>query len=225
MDLRWTEEAAADLERIAEYLFEHTPERAARLVRALYEAPATVLDVTSTLVGLSEAGLRRGPWTLGLAALLVFWRVASRFAEGMPLCAALAMFAVSPAMVWYGSSLKPYGGDVAVSLFLVWLALRYLERPDDLARGTAAGVAGGAAFLLSFPAVPTAALLGVALVAAWWRRRSEAAVAPLARLGVGWTLGAAVAGGMALRLLDPATDEFMRGSGRRTFRRPGHWRG
>jgi len=121
------------------------------------------------------------------------------------------MFAVSPAMVWYGSSLKPYGGDVAVSLFLVWLALRYLERPDDLPRGTAAGVAGGAALLLSFPAVPTAALLGVALVAAWWRRRPARSVAPLARLGAGWTLGAAVAGGMALRLLDPATDEFMRG--------------
>jgi plasmid stabilization system protein ParE len=42
MQLRWTEEAA-DLDRIAEYLFEHTPERAARLVRALYEAPATLL--------------------------------------------------------------------------------------------------------------------------------------------------------------------------------------
>ena len=43
MELRWTQEAAADLERIAEYLFEHTPERAERLVRALYDAPATLL--------------------------------------------------------------------------------------------------------------------------------------------------------------------------------------
>jgi len=40
MELRWTEEAAGDLERIADYLFAHTPERAARLVRALYEAPS-----------------------------------------------------------------------------------------------------------------------------------------------------------------------------------------
>ena len=43
MELRWTQEAAADLERIAGYLFEHTPERAERLVRALYDAPATLL--------------------------------------------------------------------------------------------------------------------------------------------------------------------------------------
>lgn len=43
MVLRWTTEAAADLERITDYLFEHTPGRAARLVRALYDAPATLL--------------------------------------------------------------------------------------------------------------------------------------------------------------------------------------
>ena len=43
MELRWTQEAAADLERIADYLFEHTPDHAERLVRALYDAPATLL--------------------------------------------------------------------------------------------------------------------------------------------------------------------------------------
>ena len=43
MELRWTPEAADDLERIADYLVAHTPERAARLVRALYEAPNTLL--------------------------------------------------------------------------------------------------------------------------------------------------------------------------------------
>lgn len=43
MELRWTQEAAADLERIADYLFEHTPDRAERLVRALHDAPATLL--------------------------------------------------------------------------------------------------------------------------------------------------------------------------------------
>jgi len=43
MELRWTEEAAADLERIADYLFEETPEHAPELVRALYKAPSVLL--------------------------------------------------------------------------------------------------------------------------------------------------------------------------------------
>ena len=44
MQLRWTTEAAADLERITDYLFQHVPERAEELVRALYNAPAVLLD-------------------------------------------------------------------------------------------------------------------------------------------------------------------------------------
>lgn len=43
MELRWTEEAAPDLESIANYLFEHTPENAERIVRMLYETPSTIL--------------------------------------------------------------------------------------------------------------------------------------------------------------------------------------
>jgi toxin ParE1/3/4 len=43
MQLRWTEEAANDLERIADYLSEHAPDRAAELVRTVYDAPATLL--------------------------------------------------------------------------------------------------------------------------------------------------------------------------------------
>jgi len=43
MELRWTEEAANDLERITDYLFEHTPARAADLVREIYDAPMALL--------------------------------------------------------------------------------------------------------------------------------------------------------------------------------------
>ena len=44
MELRWTEEAAADFERIADYLFKQTPERASQLVSTLYNALATLLE-------------------------------------------------------------------------------------------------------------------------------------------------------------------------------------
>src|ERR1051325_10948771 len=36
-------DAASDLTRIADYLFEHTPDRAAPLIRTVYEAPASLL--------------------------------------------------------------------------------------------------------------------------------------------------------------------------------------
>jgi addiction module RelE/StbE family toxin len=42
MELRWADAAAADLENIANYLFENTPGRAAELVREIYNAPAAL---------------------------------------------------------------------------------------------------------------------------------------------------------------------------------------
>jgi toxin ParE1/3/4 len=43
MRLRWTEEAATDLEHITDYLFENAPGRAAELVREIYNAPSAPL--------------------------------------------------------------------------------------------------------------------------------------------------------------------------------------
>ena len=43
MHLRWTEAAAVDLERIADYLFEQTPLHASRIVNEIYDAPTKLL--------------------------------------------------------------------------------------------------------------------------------------------------------------------------------------
>lgn len=43
MQLRWTEDAADDLQHIADYLFTHAPSRAPELVRAVYDAPSDLL--------------------------------------------------------------------------------------------------------------------------------------------------------------------------------------
>ncbi len=43
MELRWTEEAAFDLERIADYLFDRTPAHAEKVLRRIYDGPAALL--------------------------------------------------------------------------------------------------------------------------------------------------------------------------------------
>jgi addiction module RelE/StbE family toxin len=65
MKLRWTEEAAADLEHITDYLFQNAPERAAELVRGIYNAPAALL--TFPLRG--RAGKKEGTRELVLSSL------------------------------------------------------------------------------------------------------------------------------------------------------------
>lgn len=169
-----------------------------------------MLEATTAILGVTGAGLRLWPWLLGLASLVLFWRVASRFTEGTGLLVALALFAVSPALIWYGASAKPYGGDVTMSLLLAWLALWHLGRPEDGRRGLVAGGIGGLALLFSFPAVPTAALLAALLVVAWARRRPRSPPRPMFALVLGWGAGIAAAGFVASGLVSETTDAFMR---------------
>lgn len=65
MQLRWTEEAASDLERIADYLFERAPHRAAELVRSIYDAPAALL----TFPQRGRPGMKEGTRELVLSPL------------------------------------------------------------------------------------------------------------------------------------------------------------
>ena len=56
MQLRWTEEAANDLERIADYLLPHAPDRADQLIQRIYDAPSSLL----TLPNRGRPGKLRG---------------------------------------------------------------------------------------------------------------------------------------------------------------------
>ena len=67
MEVRWTQDAAADLERISDYLLAHFPDRAARLVTSIYEAPQALLPFPNRgrpgkKVGTRELPLSPLPW-------------------------------------------------------------------------------------------------------------------------------------------------------------------
>jgi toxin ParE1/3/4 len=65
MQLRWTDEAATDLERIADYLLEHAPDRAQDLIGRVYDAPNSLL----TFPHRGRPGKRVGTRELVLAPL------------------------------------------------------------------------------------------------------------------------------------------------------------
>ena len=56
MQLRWTAEAADDLEHITDYLLIHAPDRALELARTVYDAPSTLL----TFPNRGRPGKRQG---------------------------------------------------------------------------------------------------------------------------------------------------------------------
>ena len=75
MPLRDAEEAAGDLERITNYLFEETPRHAPDLVHAIYEAPSALL----TFPYRGRPGKKEGTPELVLSPLpyIVVYRIAA----------------------------------------------------------------------------------------------------------------------------------------------------
>ena len=73
MQVRWTQAAADDLDSIANYLFEKTPEHAPRLIRELYTAPSSLMRFPNR----GRPGKKEGTRELVLHALpyIIVYRV------------------------------------------------------------------------------------------------------------------------------------------------------
>lgn len=159
------------------------------------------------ILGDTEAGLRLFPYLASLAALLLFWRVSVRYLERLNRIAALSLFALSPALLWYARNAKQYSGDVAVVLALLLLALRMQEGRGGVRVGLIIGLLGGVAILFSQPAVLVAAALGAVLLVQRWRTRGR--LAPIIALGAGWSAGALIATVTSMMVSSPASRAFM----------------
>jgi len=173
-------------------------------------APIGFLFLEKTIIsvaGNAEVALRFFPFLMSLASLVLFWRVSRRYLSSPAMLAGLIVFAVGPTLIFYAAVTKQYSGDVAITLFLLLMTLRFLEGPTTRAKAAVLGASGGVALLVSYPAVLVAFGLGVLLLV-----RGRDAGTPVSQLVLvfsGWLLGAAIATWASLSTLSPATDEYM----------------
>ena len=79
-------------------------------------------------LGNNEMVLRLFPLICGILALGGFYLLAKRFLEGRLLLLALALFAVGEPLVYYAAELKQYSTDLLVTIALLLLADRYLDK-------------------------------------------------------------------------------------------------
>lgn len=94
-------------------------------------------------LGDSEYALRLVPLLGALVSLPVFLRLAKRLPTPSAGLIALFLFAISPPLVRHGAEVKQYSTDVAATIALALLAVRWLEAPSQR-RALALGVAAAA---------------------------------------------------------------------------------
>jgi hypothetical protein len=122
----------------------------------------------------------------GIAALVLFARLAFTVLSGWAPFIALAFFAVSERQIYYANEAKQYGLDVFWALLLLVLAVQLLHSAQK-ARGLwPLGLLGFAAVWFSHPAVFVLAGTGMVLVWARWRKALPVSWPRLVAVGALW---------------------------------------
>jgi uncharacterized membrane protein len=137
------------------------------------------------LFGKGELALRLFPLLASLAALVLFALLARRVLGRWTAALATVLLASAANLIYYGSEVKQYSGDVAATLLLLLLGVLLYERPDRGRWAAAAFALGGAVVLFFsyaavFPAAAIAVVLAVREVARQRRRISPALVSAVA---------------------------------------------
>ena len=177
-------------------------------------APAGFLLVEKaaiTAFGNNEYALRLFPLLCSLASLPLFVGVARRILAPEATLLAVTLFNLSPRLIAFASQAKQYSTDVAITLLLTALTLRWRQqRPLSRAYPSAAllGAVGLVVVWFSHAAVLVLAGLGVALIidAHFRKRHSYREIAPITSL---WFIGIVSAVIFAVYNMSPSTLAYM----------------
>lgn len=119
------------------------------------------------LLGEHEYALRLPAFLAAIAAIGLFWCLASRVADRLSAMLALAFFVTSGMLIYYAAECKPYALDVLIAVALMLMAWRAEQVPRSVRVVALLALAGAVAVWCSFPAAFVLAGVGGAqLIAA-----------------------------------------------------------
>jgi len=133
----------------------------------LQVAPLGFLAAQLTVVrqwGTSEYALRAVPLLTGLAALLLFARLAWLTLPPLGAVSALGVLAASHYVTRYSLDIKPYGTDLMVAALLLLLAVRWCRQPERQRWPLLLILVTPIALALSYPGVFVAGAVALGLV-------------------------------------------------------------
>jgi 4-amino-4-deoxy-L-arabinose transferase-like glycosyltransferase len=139
-------------------------------------------------LGSGEYALRLIPLLAGLASVFLFLAVARRYLSAQAVPLAMALFALSPFLIYYASDLKQYSSDAAITLVLLLFAYELHARGVTASRAAAWGVVGLAAAGMSMTALFVLAGVTAALIGAFLVQGDRRQAFRLGCVGAAWAL-------------------------------------
>lgn len=119
--------------------------------------------IANMLLGDHEFVFRFFPLVAGVTGLVLFYFLLGRTTSGIALLIGLALFALSPELIYYSSEVKQYISDVAITIGLILLALPLFDDSNQKQNYTALGIMGVLAIWFSYPATFVLASIALSL--------------------------------------------------------------
>jgi dolichyl-phosphate-mannose-protein mannosyltransferase len=155
-----------------------------------YAPPAFlwILKTITNFFGNSEYALRLYPLVCGIISLWLLWLLLSRCTIGSSAWYPLLLAATGYIYIRYGTEIKQYSSDVAVTLSLLLLALSSpMERKNPIAFLSIWIIAGSLAIWFSMPAIfVLAGILAYYLFQAF--NGDKRKILPIAAVGIVWAV-------------------------------------
>ena len=170
-------------------------------------APIGFLLLTETItlfLGSSEYALRLLPFILGLLSILFFYLVGRQISP-TAVVLGLALLATSQLHLRYAAEFKQYIGDSFWALFLLYLALHYINTGQKQTLFYLA-LCGSVAVWFSHPAVFTLASIGIILFVIAFRQHNRTMMIQLIGIGVLWLISFSIVYFISYRNVVSGTD-------------------
>ena len=172
-----------------------------------------VEKVLTTLLGSGDVALRLWPFLSSVAALLLFWRLATRSLRPIGALASTALFALASPLVWQSAQAKQYSSDVLCTVVVLTMVQTLASTPSP-SRAALVGYAllGAIIAWMSHPAIFILFATGLWLLAHAWRRGWLAARSTLNGLALvagAWALSAVGALLVATAMISPERAAYL----------------
>jgi len=159
-----------------------------------------------SMLGSRDYVLRLIPLLAGLASVPLMYAVSKQYGGQLSACVSLALFALSPRLIYYSSELKQYSTDVLAALVLLLIVPKCLENKAKPHAFVALGIAGSVAIWLSHPSLFVLAGIALTLGLVFAVRRDKDRVFWLIGIGAAWVTSLGLLYLVSLRHLESNTD-------------------
>lgn len=148
-----------------------------------------ISKLSTSIFGQIDWAIRLFPFLASLAALWLFYKLASRVLSPIAVPIAMLLFAISDSLIFQAVNFKQYSSDVTITLLLSYWVMLFVQKAE-LARKdwVHLGILGAVMVWFSHPAIFVLVTIGLYLSLHFLRQKQFKTLLPLFMVGTVWVL-------------------------------------